>query len=167
MIRTFIVLALLAGCGANVVPAPVPAPVPNPPVDPIPVPVGKEAILSLFSAPWCGPCKALIPKVQKELDKLPRATREKIEFRIYVVEGSAKNTAPTDASAKAYIEHLGVDALPVVDPWRWTLFQKIVGKYMAVPAGAVMDGDSNVTKVFQPGTVYAEDIVATAAEQVE
>ncbi len=152
-------LSLLAACGVQPKPSVDVGPVVPPPVV-VPVEPGqKKAIIALFGAPWCGPCKAAHPQVQAELDRIGKPG---VELRLYVTTGATPVSPPTQEIADKYKKVLGLKGTAIPDP-RWEKFGKLVGGGRSIPAGAVLDANEKLAGVFKAGTEFnAMDIVALA-----
>lgn len=156
--RYLLAALILIGCGRYVV-----VPVP---VDPIPTPSGKSVTLAVWGAFWCPSCKSMLPDIESELNKIPKADREKINFVLYVPTGMRSGERPTEAVAKAYASSLKLSAKAEIDPWHWQYFKKYVHNSPAIPAAALIDEHGKLIKTFAPGSFTAGEPVTEVSKLV-
>ena len=156
-------LFLVIGCGLQS-PEPI-GPVPGPtPIDPV-RPDKKEirAVIALFGAPPCGPCKAALPEVQQHFDALPEDVKKGILIRLYVPTGRDWLDAPTQEIADIYRDALKLKADAIPDP-KWKQYGVIMEGSRTVPAGAVLSPDGKVLEKFRAGVQFVpSEIVKSAA----
>lgn len=158
--RFLIAMLFVAACAAgspstpstgDVVENPTPAPAPANSI---------KAIIEVFGATFCSPCKRALPEVQAELDKLAKSKRGQIEFRLYVTDVS------TQAAADDYKKQLHLDAVAIPDPNARILRTRKIGT--SIPCGIVLDADNKVLERFPAGASFVpKDVVAKAASQAK
>lgn len=173
MWRIFLLVCLLGlpGCGPEPIvypdskPEPQPGPLdPDPEPRPDPIPQGK-VILMGFAAPWCGPCKQLIPQIQQALDRLSAAQRERIDWQLWVTTGAHPSSLPDQSTTRQYRDYLGLDSGAFMDPY-WRQQQAIIGGARSIPAGAVLYPDGQVFVRHAAGRLNPQQLVQRAVELI-
>lgn len=119
-----------------------------------PEPEKSTVVLAVFGAPWCGPCKKLIPQVDAELGPLVG-----IDFRLYVTTGNTPSEPATEEVASSYRDQLKIRATPYADRG-WKYFREIVGSNLTVPSGAVLAPDGKI--LFRSTGIDPKELVARA-----
>lgn len=160
VIALAIVFALL-GCGAEYE---YPVSPKKPEVRPGPAQPIKKVVIAAFGAPWCGPCKEAMPEINKLIGELPKAKRDLIEFRLYVITGSTATSHPDDQTTTKYRDQYAPLAIAISDTGQKVFRAKAGGN--AIPAAAVLGQDEKVMKAFTAGADFLpKEIVAFAANK--
>jgi thiol-disulfide isomerase/thioredoxin len=138
-------VVLILGCGVQAQSPRVPAdsePTPVPIQDPTrpEVKAEKKIIMAMFGAEWCHYCHVYLPEAQKELEGLDKATRDAIDFRVYVPTGKKADTLANDADSLAFAKSLKLWAVPYSDK-KWAMYQYWISKSLALPGCAIVEMD--------------------------
>ena len=159
MIRFFLALLVLVGCGYEAsYRAPGPSPLPKEEPGPMPPSPGRPVVtVKVFGAPWCSPCKAALPEVDRKIKASSK--RDFIKLVVYVITGVTPSSPPSDDITRRYVQHLGLNALPVSD-YRWAEYRRYFGGAPTIPAG-VVEGAGQVYRYaagmrFEPGAIVSQ-----------
>jgi thiol-disulfide isomerase/thioredoxin len=100
----------------------------------------KKVILAIFGAEWCHYCHAYLPAIQKELEGMEKATRESIDFRLYVPTGTDSGTVANDRDTLQFQKSLKLWATPYSDI-KWGMYRYWISNSPSLPACAVVEID--------------------------
>ena len=162
------VLFLLAGCGTEMVSpgGSTTHPDPSAPITPIKPAPGIKVVIEAFGAPWCGPCKAAMPELERHYKALTKEQKSKIEFRLYVITGGTATSAPTQASAEKYGKQYAPSAIAIADIGQ-KVFRKNGGGG-AIPSAALVDSAEVLLKRYTAGATFLPaEIVKDAVKASE
>ena len=138
----FLLILVLAGCGANGSKAPVELP-----------PAGKKVIFKSFGATFCVPCIEELPELNSALKSLSSAESSQVQAKLYVTDVSTESSAEAWASKLGWTFEVGPD-------YRC---RDEYAKYWSgctIPGNILLDANGNVLKNFGIGKLSGERLVS-------
>lgn len=139
LLALVVVSVLILGCGeqsrsqgnsSGQAPAPVPGEQSKP---------SAKVLLVMFGADWCHYCHTYLPEIQREVEAMPKATREAIDFRVYVPTGKQSGTMANDKDTLQFAKSLNLTATPYSDK-AWAMYRYWISKTnLGLPACAVLE----------------------------
>lgn len=128
------------------------------PTDPgTPTPEGNHVRLYLFSAPSCQNCNKELPDVKARFLKLTADQQKRIEVTVNVTTGPAMTDPASQPVADEYGKKMGLPFKMLADK-NWKTYHKFYEEGTLLPATVIVDTNSNVIKIYDPGMLEGSDM---------
>lgn len=117
------------------------------------------AIVYLFAAGWCLPCKEELREIRDWWWLLPKERRDRTQISVYLIAGET----PTSKLDQAYADQFGrsLNLSFIMRPDKYArLYKHFYEQGVLVPATVILNKEGIVTKIFSPGRITVGELDA-------